>query len=400
MSTISKHREKIWTKSFISLALTQFILFSVFYALLTTLPIYVVVQLGESESKAGLVVTFMLLSAIIIRPFSAKIIDVFGKRTMLIVSVLAFLLTTIAYLFADDFFTLSIIRFVHGISFGTLTTVTGAIAADIVPSNRRAEGMGYFSMAMNIAVVVGPFISLLLIQQTTFTVLFMVLSSMMVLSLLCSFFVHVKAESREKFKTFSLQTDDLIEIKALPASIIAGLVGFSYGSILSFVPVYAEMKELGNVSSYFFLVFAVVMIVSRPYLGRVFDQKGARIVLVPSLIIFAAGLIFLSVTNSALIFLIAASLIGLGYGSILPGFQTLAIQQSGRKRTSQAMSTFFTLYDSGIALGAMTWGIVSASYSFEIMYVVSGVVVLLTMILFNYYITKQSRKKKGEHTTG
>src|SRR5690625_4864641 len=145
MSTISKHREKIWTKSFISLALTQFILFSVFYALLTTLSIYVVVQLGESESKAGLVVTFMLLSAIIIRPFSAKIIDVFGKRTMLIVSVLAFLLTTITYLFADDFFTLSIIRFVHGISFGTLTTVTGAIAADIVPSNRRAEGMGYFS---------------------------------------------------------------------------------------------------------------------------------------------------------------------------------------------------------------------------------------------------------------
>src|SRR5699024_2585265 len=144
MTTINKHhREKIWSKSFISLALTQFLLFSVFYALLTTLPIYVIAQLGESESKAGLVVTFMLLSAIIIRPFSAKIIDVFGKRTILIVSVLVFLLTTIAYLFAHHFIALSIIRFIHGISFGTLTTVTGAIAADIVPPARRGEGMGY-----------------------------------------------------------------------------------------------------------------------------------------------------------------------------------------------------------------------------------------------------------------
>lgn len=74
-------QEKIWTKSFISIAMTQFLIFTVFYTLLTTLPIFVIVDLQELESKAGLVVTFMLLSAIIVRPFSAKIIDLFGKKT-------------------------------------------------------------------------------------------------------------------------------------------------------------------------------------------------------------------------------------------------------------------------------------------------------------------------------
>lgn len=391
MKVINKQaRENIWTKSFVSLALTQFLLFSVFYALLTTLPIYVIVHLGESESKAGLVVTFMLLSAITIRPFSAKIIDLFGKKSVLVASVLAFLLTTIAYLFTNHFITLSLVRFIHGISFGTLTTVTGAIAADIVPPARRGEGMGYFSMAMNIAVVVGPFVGLLLIQRTSFLHLFIALSIMMVLSLIFSFFVKVDEVLEEETALTTLKLSDLVEVKALPAAIISGLVGFSYGSILSFVPVFAEMKGLANVSSYFFLIFAVVMIVFRPYLGRAFDEKGARVVLVPSLTVFALGLILLSVTNTATIFLLAAAIIGLGYGSVLPGFQTLAVQHSGHKRTSQAMSTFFTLYDLGIALGAFTWGLISSQYGFQVMYIVSSIVVICTMFIFNYYIVKRS----------
>src|SRR5699024_5754996 len=91
-----RNREKIWTKSFIGIVITQLLFFTVFYTLLTTLPIYVIVNLGESESKAGLVVTFMLLSAIIVRPFSSKIIDRLGKKRVLIFSIILFMLTTVA----------------------------------------------------------------------------------------------------------------------------------------------------------------------------------------------------------------------------------------------------------------------------------------------------------------
>src|SRR5699024_5764008 len=259
-------QEKIWTKSFVSIALTQFLLFTVFYTLLTTLPIFVIDHLNESESKAGLVVTFMLLSAIIIRPFSAKIIDVIGKKNILIISVFVFMLTTITYLFVDQFVTLALIRLFHGISFGILTTVTGAIVADIIPPSRRGEGVGYFAMSMNIAVVVGPFIGLLLIQFISFTGLFVVLSVLMLLSFIFSMLVETGQDNvRETNTLFSITWNDLIEIKALPVAIISGMVGFSYGSILSFVPVYAETIGLAHVASYFFLVFAIVMIVFRPY---------------------------------------------------------------------------------------------------------------------------------------
>src|SRR5699024_3167493 len=98
------------------------------------------------------------------------------------------------------------------------------------------------------------------------------------------------------------------------------------------------------------------MVVFRPYLGRAFDEKGAKMVLVSRLIILAIGLATLGVPNGSIMLLVAAGLIGLGYGTLLPGFQTLAIQRTAADRSGHAISTFFIFDDLGIALGAVVWG--------------------------------------------
>lgn len=388
-----KTKEKIWTKSFISLSLTQFLLFTVFYSLLTTLPIFVIVDLTESEAKAGLVVTYMLLTAILIRPFSAKIIDKFGKKIVLFVTVLAYLLTTFSYIFIQEFISLSIIRLIHGLSFGIVTTVTGAIVTDIIPVSKRGEGMGYFAMSNNIAIVIGPFIGLLLIQYTSFRILFIFSTLLMILAVIFTTLIDANKLAQPTKTNAPLKLADLIDKNALPVSLISALVGISYGSLFSFVPVFAESISLEHISSYFFLVYAFVMIVSRPYLGRLFDQKGPKIVLIPSLAIFAIGLMILSTTKTAVVFLLAAALIGLGYGTILPGFQTVAVQRAGIERSSQAFSTFFTFYDIGIGIGAFIWGVISAYYSFQIMYMLSGLLMVVIVIIFAVYLTKKEREQ-------
>src|SRR5699024_697398 len=156
---------------------------------------------------------------------------------------------------------------------GFMTTIAGVIVADIVPEKRRGEGMGYFAMAMNIAVVAGPFIGLLLIQYVSFRTLFFFLIGLLSVGLITSLLSHHKQDPVELSTTTTMKLGDLIEVSVLSVSFIVALVGFSYGSILSFVPVYAEVIGLSKVSSYFFLVFAIVMIVFRPMLGRAFDEK-------------------------------------------------------------------------------------------------------------------------------
>ncbi|WP_158701749.1 MFS transporter [Lentibacillus sp. Marseille-P4043] len=392
---MSNNQQPIWTRSFISISVTQFMVFLVFYALLTTLPIYVIDNMGGSEAEGGLVVTVMLIAAIIVRPFSAKLLDKLGKKKGLIISVAIFTATSFLYIWTDQFISLLLLRFFHGLSFGVISTATGAIAADVIPPSRRGEGLGYFAMAMNLAVVAGPFIGLSLLQFITFQMLFVILSVLMISGVICSILVHVPAtdavNNSETVKhKFTLH--DLIELKAIPIALISSLASLAYASVLSFISVYADSIGLSAAASYFFLVFAIVMIASRPYFGKAFDLRGPSFVILPCLFIFAIGLVMLSFTDNAWMLLISAGLTGLGYGTILPSFQTMAIQAAPNHRSSHATATFFMFYDSGIAVGSFVWGFVVAAFGFEKLYILCAVVVLVAVGLFSLHQGKQKPK--------
>ncbi|WP_146737896.1 MFS transporter, partial [Bacillus tropicus] len=82
--------DSIWTKDFIMVVLVNLFVFVFFYTFLAVLPIYMIQELGGSESQGGLLISLFLLSAIITRPFSGAIIERFGKKRMTIVSLALF----------------------------------------------------------------------------------------------------------------------------------------------------------------------------------------------------------------------------------------------------------------------------------------------------------------------
>ena len=82
---------KIWTRGIFVVALiSNFFLFIIYYALVAIIPVYILGQLNGNEGQAGLSLTLFMLSAIIVRPFSGKIIEIFGKRRTLLFSQLFF----------------------------------------------------------------------------------------------------------------------------------------------------------------------------------------------------------------------------------------------------------------------------------------------------------------------
>ena len=97
------NKEPIWTKSFISLFCTNFSIFIIFYGLVTVLPLYVTDMLDRSDEEAGLLMTIFLISAIAVRPFTGKLLEIVGKRRMLWISLLLYLLCTIFYYSLNSF---------------------------------------------------------------------------------------------------------------------------------------------------------------------------------------------------------------------------------------------------------------------------------------------------------
>lgn len=372
----------IWTKSFISIAICNFFIFTVFYSLLTLMPMYVLDLPGGTLTQAGLVTTIFLLSVIIVRPFSGTILERFGKKRMLVISMFAFAVSTFSYILTDDIMVLLILRFVHGISFSLGTTVTIAIAANLVPPERRGEGLGYFGMSMNLAIVAGPFIALTLQPIISYRFIFMLFGLVMIVGWIFGFLVKDPEGDggiREKRR---LAWSDLFEKKAVAISSVGIFVSFSYASIMSFISLYAESIGLLKAAGYFFIVFAAGMLIVRPITGRTFDTRGPNIVIIPSLIIYAFGMIVLSFTNSTWMLLLAGGLIGLGYGTLLPCFQTLAIQSTSPKRSAYATATFFTLFDTGIAVGSFSLGIAVSYIGYSNLYIAMGIFVLLIVVYY------------------
>lgn len=90
------------------------------------------------------------------------------------------------------------------------------------------------------------------------------------------------------------------------------VLGFVYSSIMAFIPFYTEEIGLVKAVSFFFLVYAVIVLFSRPVTGRLMDQRGANIVIYPCLTIFAIGMLVYSQAHYGYMIILAATLIGIG----------------------------------------------------------------------------------------
>ncbi len=390
--------EKLWNRSFLLCVATNLFLFIYYYALLTILPIYIMKALGGSVSQAGLALTLFLVSSIAIRPFSGLIIEKVGKKKAFLASSAMFMLLALGYLFVDSMLALLVIRFVHGIWFSVLTTVTVPIANEFIPEQRKGEGMGYYVMSTNLAVVFGPLIALTVVQYSNFTTLFAVLTGIIALSFIFCLMIPVK----EHVQSVILSQDEvrpkfswhhIIETRAVPIGFVALVTSFAYSSIMSFITAYSESKHLLAYTSLFFIVFAISMIVVRPWIGKIYDRKGPSAVIYPSFLFFALGLFTVSMMSNQWILWLSAVFIGIGYGSLFPCFQTLAIQAVPKERMGHAISTFFTLFDLGMAVGSVVLGLVIARFGFESTYALCAVLVLLTVLLYKATVASRLAKK-------
>jgi len=321
------------------------------------------------------------------RLFSGKYIDQFGrKKTLFAGFILSFIFTLLYFTVANLSFLL-LVRFLHGAAFGIASTATGTIVSSIIPNERRGEGTGYYALSTTIATAVGPFFGMFINQHIGFEMNFVVCTVLIAISFLASLFLKVPKvefteEQLEKMKGFKL--GNFFEAHVIPISIISIFIGISYSSILSFLTSYAQAIDLVNIASFFFIVYAVATLVSRPVTGRLFDVKGENIVMYPAFILFAIGLIIISHVHQGYMLLLSGVFVGFGYGTFISSAQAISIKVSPKNRMGLATSTFFMFVDFGTGVGPFLLGFLIPVIGFTHLYETMAVVVLVCIVLYYF----------------
>ncbi|MCP1155279.1 MFS transporter [Peribacillus frigoritolerans] len=390
---MDQSRTRLWTKDFVIVSSINFFITLIFYLLMVTLAIYAVNELDASTSEAGLISGIFIIGTLIGRLFIGRFIDSIGRKKTLFIGLIFFTLTTLLYFVDLGIGFLLVNRLIHGMAMGMASTATGTIVAQIIPPTRKGEGIGYYSMSATLATAIGPFIGLFMAQNTSFQVIFSFCLALGVLSLITAFFLYVPAlkvtAKVTESKGFNLS--NFIEPKALPISIITLLLAFCYSSVLSFISFYAIEIDLVNTASFFFVVYAVAVLLSRPFSGPLMDRKGSNFIMYPAFIIFGVGLLLLSMTTNSFTLLAAGFLIGLGFGNMQSSSQAIAVKLTPPHRMGMATSTFFIMLDAGLGFGPYILGFIIPVTGYSTLYVILGFVVILTSVLYYFLHGKKER---------
>lgn len=147
--------ERLWTKSFILLAIGNLFLFVSFYMLYPTMPLFIQ-QMGGNESQVGLAMGAFMLSAVAFRPLVGGLLDRYGRRPFIVGGLILFTVAMYIYNLVGGIIMLMGIRILHGMTWAVSATATISAVTDIFPSARRGEGMGWFGTSTTLAMAVGP----------------------------------------------------------------------------------------------------------------------------------------------------------------------------------------------------------------------------------------------------
>lgn len=390
---MEQSRPRLWTKDFVIVSSINFFITLIFYLLMVTLAIYAVNELDASTSEAGLISGIFIIGTLIGRLFIGRFIDSIGRKKTLFIGLIFFTLTTLLYFVDLGIGFLLVNRLIHGMAMGMASTATGTIVAQIIPATRKGEGIGYYSMSATLATAIGPFIGLFMAQNTSFQVIFSFCLALGVISLITAFFLYVPAlkVTAKVTESKGFKLSNFIEPKALPISIITLLLAFCYSSVLSFISFYAIEIDLVNTASFFFVVYAVAVLLSRPFSGPLMDRKGSNFIMYPAFIIFGIGLLLLSITTNSFTLLAAGFLIGLGFGNMQSSSQAIAVKLTPPHRMGMATSTFFIMLDAGLGFGPYILGFIIPVTGYSTLYVILGVLVIATSVLYYFLHGKKER---------
>ena len=384
-SQINIQKEKLFNTGFITITTINFIVFLIYYCFVVITAKFATSELGANPAQAGFAAGIYIIGTLIARLYIGKKLELIGRKQMLRFGAIIYLITTIAYLISTNIIILDTVRFLNGFAYGTISTAANAIVTAYIPKSRNGEGINYYGLSTSLAAAIGPFIGILLLPIVGFkSVIILAIVLSVLVTVACYLFpvqnIELTDDHKKLLNSWSLNT--FIEYKVLFISIVAFLIGLSYSSVLGFLSIYADNLGLSTAGAFFFVVYALIITLTRPFAGQIFDAKGENAVMYPSFIFLAIGLLTLSYTTTSFMLLLSGALIGLGYGTFMSNGQAVCLKLVDSSKVSIALSTYFIGLDLGLGFGPYALGTVHSFLSYSGIYVLCAVLTVAVAILY------------------
>lgn len=387
--------KRLWNREYIKVMVCNFLLFFAFYLLTPLLPLYLDEQFNADKDSIGIVLSGYVVATLLIRPFSGFVVDTFDRKTVLTICFFAFFICFTGYIGAGTLLMFAIVRTMHGIPFGATTVANSTAAIDVLPSERRNEGIGFYGLSNNIAMAIAPSAGIYIYHATdNFELLFWLSLVIAFAGFFCS--TKVKLPKREKIANKTkLSLDHFFLGRAWLLAVNICFFGLCWGVMSNYVALYGkEELNITDGTGIFFMLLSGGLVISRLF-GSKSLRKGkmthnATIGVMLSL----AGYGLFAFVVSPWSYYLSALLIGLGNGQMYPAFLNMFIKVARHDQRGTANSSILISWDLGMGMGILLGGFIAENIGFSAAFYTVAFMQAAGALLFVAATTKFFMRKR------
>ena len=388
------NKSKIFSKNFFILFFIQMMVFSSLSLTGSIFPYWLSNRFNISTYEVGVFLGLAGVSTILSRPFMGYIVDRFGRKNVLIISLLLFALTNYLYIQVTNIYAVLAIRLFQGIPFTLTTTTISTIATDLIPEDRRGEGLSYFSISSTVSLGIGPSIGFALLEVSWMRP-FIISIGTCFLSLIVSFLIRLPKQLKSNESIYSIKT--ILDKKILIISIVGAISFMAMPSIFSFIAFYASELNIyiSNIGS-IFLFYAIGLLLMRLFGARIIEKRSPAFSGGLSIILLTIGLLIISLSRSITYLLLGSLIVGSGSGIILPTLLTMALDiEPDKKGLCNAL--VFGGLDLANSAGLLLFGtIVGKTGNYSFTYLMFSMFEVIALLIFIFITIPHYKRTKSE----
>jgi transporter, major facilitator family protein len=345
-------------------------------------------SLGADSILAGIITGSMSIVSIFLRPIAGNLVDLYSKYCLSLIGGILILIGVSGYWLVNTSGLLILFRLINGTGFVLATICMTTWLAFLVPRRFVGEAMGFYGLMNALAMAVAPLIAINSYKVIGYRYSMMIASLAAVIMLIMIKFVKNHAIPQNKLSLKNIKHIRIIQKDTIPVALLMLFFSIPYFATQADLVEYVAMRKLSVSVGYFFLIYALSLLIIRIWLKRFFDTIAFGFWFWLSLIAMIIFLISMAFMKNNFIMLIAAVALSIGYGVIYSINQTTALLLSSLDQQGLASSTVYLGLDLGMASAPILGGIIASTIPHFYFYPIMLIMVPFVLVIYFIYRKK------------
>ncbi|MDK2842097.1 MAG: transporter, family, multidrug resistance protein [Anaerophaga sp.] len=351
----------------------------------------IVERFNITPTQVALLITVFTFPGIFLAPFAGLLADKWGRKKILLPSLLLFGASGIACFFTRDWEVLLVLRFFQGVGAAPLSSLNLTLIGDLFSGERRAAVMGYNASVLSIGTALYPGIGGVLAMAGWQYPFLLPLLAIPTAIMLLLFLKNPEPTKKVSFTDYIKEVWSYINKKTVWGLFLVNILMFVilYGSYLTYFPqllkerFQAEAWQIGLTMSAFSIVTATVS----SQLGRMHRHMKPLQIFKLGFVLYGVSMLGLAFVSQAWQLVLPIICFGIAHGIMVPSVPNVLVTFAPNNVRAGFMSINGMILRTGQTLGPVTIGFFymlgGTSFAF-----IGGAIVAVCMFVISLFMIK------------